>query len=140
METLIRSKIIFVVDVVRLPLIIIVVVVIVVCRRYLSTATLLAVSDREAIGCRHSCRLIDYPQVESHRSFHPVSPGRREWNGFDGSAIRDNRARSAIRFVRTRESHVLNRRAIPIAYLSMNKIPGDGVLNRERHAPSFSYI
>lgn len=39
---------------------------------------------------------------------------------FDGLAIRDNRVPSAIRFVRTRESR-MNRRAIPIAYLSLNK-------------------
>ena len=107
METLIQSKIIFVVNAVRLPLIIVVVVVIVVCRRHhLSTATLLAVPDREAIGgCRHSCRLIDYPQVESRLFSSHLSRAMR-MERFDGSAIRDNRARSAIRFVRMRESHV----------------------------------
>lgn len=118
MEILIWPKVMFVVDAVRLPLIVIVVVVvvIVICHRHLSTVTwhfsrcLIEKSLADAI--------LSIIRKSNLASIHLVSPGTRI-ERFDGSAIRDNRTPSAIRFVRTCESRV-NHRAISIAYLSLN--------------------
>lgn len=135
MGILTQPKVIFIVDAVHLPLILVVAVVI--YRRRDASRDARSRSHRQT---RHSCRLVDYPQVEScHLSFRLSRATRMEHS--DGSAIRDNRAPSAIRFVRMCESRV-NRRARYQSYLSLNKTPRRALnlVDASRAENNLSYI
>lgn len=122
-------KAIFIADAIRLPLIIVVVVVIiVVCRRYLSMTTMRRFSQCPIANPSADASLMPLHRLSANRisplfilsvylssvssfSFSlPLSFEQYSKATLDGSAIKDNHAPSAIRFVRTHVASAVNSR------------------------------